>query len=123
MLIRRFAFDRRPAHVVLAVAFLVMGTRSPVVAIEEGCSCSQKSSQVPNGISVGTPKVFDDRSLVLQLESLSESLRNLQVIDQARLAAALGMQQGFASTEFLSNFTVTALPGATNDVDIIKQQE
>jgi hypothetical protein len=120
MLIRRFAFDRRPAHVVLAVAFLVMGTRSPVVAIEEGCSCSQKSSQVPNGISVGTPKVFDDRSLVLQLESLSESLRNLQVIDQARLAAALGMQQGFASTEFLSNFTVTGLPGATNDVDIIK---
>lgn len=121
MLICRLAVHRRAAHVVLAIAFLALtSTSSSAAEADNGSQCPQKPSQVPNGISVGRPKVFDDRTLVLMLEGLSESLRNLQIIDQAKLAAALGMQQGFASTEFLSNFTVTGLPGATNDVDVIK---
>jgi hypothetical protein len=69
-----------------------------------------KDQQQPNGISAGRPKVFDNRTLTLMLEALNDQLRNVQVIDQKTLSAALGLQQGFSSTEFTSNLTATTLP-------------
>jgi len=71
---------------------------------------SPKDQQQPNGISAGRPKVFDNRTLTLMLEALSDQLRNVQVIDQKTLSAALGLQQGFSSTDFTSNLTATTLP-------------
>lgn len=68
------------------------------------------SKELRNGISVGRPKIFDNRSLTLMLESLSEALRTTQVLDQKTLATALGMQQGFQSQDFTSNLSVTTTP-------------
>jgi len=114
------AVHRRADHYVLALAFLTLtGAGSSPVPAQQGGQ-NQMTRPASNGISVGRPKVFDDRTLVLMLEGLSESLRNTQLIDQAKLAAALGMQQGFTSSEFVSNLTVTGLPTATNDVDVVR---
>ncbi len=73
----------------------------------------------PNGISVGRPKVFDNRTLTLMLESLSDSLRSLQFVDQKSLATAFTTVQGFQSTESTSNVSVTTLPipGMKQEVD------
>jgi hypothetical protein len=99
-------------------------------AITDGCRAQNapkapcpKNTQDPvncsNGISVGRPKVFDNRTLTLMLESLSESLRNLQFVDQKTLATALTTVQGFQSTESTSNVSVTTLPipGVKQEVD------
>ena len=66
----------------------------------------------PNGISVGRPKVFDNRTLTIMLESLSEALRGMQTqfVNQQSLAAAFNYLQGFQSKEVVSNLSVTALP-------------
>jgi len=47
-----------------------------------------------NGITVGRAKVFDNRTLTLLLENLSETLKGLQVIDQDPLKKAIGLLQG-----------------------------
>ena len=76
-------------------------------------TCSKNASDTthcPNGISVGRPKVFDNRTLTLMLENLSDSLRNLQFVDQKSLATAFATVQGFQSTESTSNVSVTTLP-------------
>src|SRR5450631_4475657 len=54
-----------------------------------------------NGVSVGAPKVFDNRTLTLMLESLSQTLLAQQqsYIDQKSVAAALANIQGFTQTE------------------------
>jgi hypothetical protein len=74
----------------------------------------------PNGISVGKPKVFDNRTLTLMLESLSQTLQSMQAqfVDQKSLTAALGNFQGFRSTETSSNFAINTLPipGVTKEV-------
>jgi len=74
-----------------------------------------------NGISVGAPKVFDNRTLTLMLESLSATLQSQQnqFIDQKALAAAFGLLQGFRSSETSSNLTVTALPLPSQDLQTI----
>jgi len=56
-----------------------------------------KSAPASNGISVGKPKVFDNRTLTLMLESLSQTLQSMQsqFIDQKSLAAALANIQGY----------------------------
>jgi len=74
-----------------------------------------------NGISVGDPKVFDNRTLTLMLESLSTTLQSQQnqFIDQKALAAALGLLQGFRSSETTSNLTVTATPLPSNDIQTV----
>ncbi len=61
-----------------------------------------------NGISVGDPKVFDNRSLTLMLDTLNQQLQSMQVIDQTKLAAALGNTQGFQTQETLRAFTAQA---------------
>lgn len=84
--------------------------------------CPKKGADTvrcPNGISVGRPKVFDNRTLTLMLETLSDSLRSLQFADQKSLAAALATIQGFQSKESTSNLSVTTLPlpGAKKETD------
>ena len=68
--------------------------------------------QRPNGISVGRPKVFDNRTLTIMLESLSEALRGMQTqfVNQQALAAAFNYLQGFQSKEVVSNLSITPLP-------------
>ena len=82
----------------------------------------ETTRQAPcNGISVGAPKVFDNRTLTLMLESLSATLQSQQnqFIDQKALAAAFGLLQGFRSTETSSNLTVTALPLPSQELQTI----
>jgi len=76
------------------------------------CTAKPQSAPPPNGISVGKPKVFDNRTLTLMLESLSQALQSMQsqFVDQKALAAALGTLQGFQSTESTSAFAVNTLP-------------
>jgi hypothetical protein len=69
-------------------------------------------SQLSNGISVGRPKVFDNRTLTLMLETLNETLRSVQTqfIDQKTLAAALTVLQGTRSRESESSFSISPVP-------------
>lgn len=71
---------------------------------------------VRNGISVGRPKVFDNRSLTIMLQQLSESLRSMQVIDSKTVSMALGNFQGSKVTD--NSFSVSATgpgtPGVTD---------
>ena len=70
------------------------------------------SDERPNGISVGRPKVFDNRTLTIMLESLSEALRGMQTqfVNQQALAAAFAYIQGFQSREVVRNLSVSPLP-------------
>ena len=63
-----------------------------------------------NGISVGRPKVFDNRALTIMLEEWQSALRNIQLVDQTKLAAAFGLLQGSSTREVASNLTVSTLP-------------
>jgi hypothetical protein len=49
-----------------------------------------ESDYLRNGIGVGQPKVFDNRSLVLMLEEMDASLRQLNAIDQAKILGQIG---------------------------------
>jgi len=76
-----------------------------------------RSEQQPNGISVGEPKVFDNRTLQIMLDTLSASLQSLQsqpFVDQKKLADALATIQGFHSNE--SNTAVSLLGPSTPTV-------
>jgi len=81
-----------------------------------------KSAPASNGISVGKPKVFDNRTLTLMLESLSQTLQSMQsqFIDQKSLAAALANIQGFRSTETTSNFAIDTLPIPGVNQEVVK---
>jgi hypothetical protein len=82
------------------------GTQS--MASQSGSTAS--AAQVSNGISVGRPKVFDNRTLTLMLESLSNSLQNIQFVNRDSLAAAFNFLQGSRSSETVSNLSITPLP-------------
>lgn len=63
-----------------------------------------------NGINVTEAKVYDDRTLMIMLEQLNERLRNINFIDQSRLAAQLGMSQGFQSRDVSRSFDIGTPP-------------
>ena len=67
-----------------------------------------------NGISVGLPKVFDNRTLTLQLEKLKQQLNQQQsqnvVIDLKSVAAALTNLQGLSRGETSTVLSVTGSP-------------
>jgi hypothetical protein len=90
----------------------------PKTPSSPGISCAQEIHYPCNGISIGKPKVFDNRTLTLMLEDLSARLQGVQFIDQKSLAAAFGMLQGFQSSDFTSNVSISTLPtpGVTKDV-------
>jgi hypothetical protein len=68
-----------------------------------------------NGIRVGQPKVYDNRSLSMMLEQLENQLLALQRIDSGTVAGALGTQQATrsASLDASGNFTFTPQPTAS----------
>lgn len=65
-----------------------------------------------NGIDVGKPKVYDNRSLLIMLDELNNRFRSVQFIDQKALADAFGMQQGYESQDVATGFnaSVSASP-------------
>lgn len=63
-----------------------------------------------DGIGVGDPKIYDNRSLLIMLDQLTQTLSSAQFIDQKALAGALGMQQGFQSQDFSSSFAFSLSP-------------
>lgn len=63
-----------------------------------------------NGITVTEAKVYDDRTLVIMLDQLNEQLRNINFIDRTKLAAQLGLTQGFQSKEVSRSLDVGTLP-------------
>ena len=73
---------------------------------------SPTPNERPNGISVGRPKVFDNRTLTIMLESLSEALRGMQTqfVNQQALAAAFNYLQGYQSQAVSRNLSITGLP-------------
>jgi hypothetical protein len=73
-------------------------------------------AKVPyNGISIGAPKSFDNRSLTLMIESLSETLRGMNLIDPKAVSAAFGLYQGSQTTEVNRSLTLVTppVPGRT----------
>src|ERR1700677_2015906 len=66
------------------------------------------------GIGVGLPKVFDNRTLTLQLEKLKQQLNQQQtqngVIDLKSVAAALNNLQGLSQQETSTALSVTGSP-------------
>lgn len=67
-----------------------------------------------NGISVGRPKVFDNRSLTLQIESLQKALRQQQTanptIDLKSVMAALANTQGLTQSEVSTVLSILSNP-------------
>ena len=84
--------------------------RSTVIVTIAGALATGIPGQQQNGIAVGRPKAFDNRTLVIMMENLNESLRGIQFIDQKSLAAMFGLLQGSSSRETVSNFTFAPLP-------------
>jgi len=71
-----------------------------------------------NGIAVGAPKVFDNRSLELMLEQFEQSLHTATFADKGQLAAALGQFQGSQQTDLSRDLELSAslmpqIPGAS----------
>lgn len=66
-------------------------------------------SRAENGISVGRPKVYDNRSLAIMLEQLNEQLRTLNTIDQQKILQALAAQQGAEASDVSRSFSITGL--------------
>lgn len=75
----------------------------------------EERDQEANGITVGTPKVYDDSLLQQQLAAAEARLAGLQVIDQASIVAHLGAITG--ASQQISGVAVSALglptPGVT----------
>ncbi len=63
-----------------------------------------------DGIAVGKPKIFDNRALTLMLERLSQSLAQVQVVDQKSLAESLGFFQGSQTQEVSRSLGISTLP-------------
>ncbi|MFL6388902.1 MAG: hypothetical protein ACJ71U_15575 [Terriglobales bacterium] len=61
-----------------------------------------------NGIAVGAPKVFDNRSLELMLEQFEQSLHAATFVDKGQLAGALGQFQGSQQTDLFRDLELTA---------------
>jgi hypothetical protein len=69
------------------------------VSVQQSCAVSNSGTAVNNGIAVGAPKVYDNRSLTLMLDSLNDQLKSVQTIDSKTLPAALNLLQGYQSQD------------------------
>lgn len=76
-------------------------------------------SDSPNGISVGRPKVFDDRSLSIMLDQLNQQLQTVETIDATKLGTALTNQQGAESHagSVSASLAASGVPGAAGAAD------
>lgn len=100
---------RNRIRLMVAVLLLALG---PLATADEPSS---------NGISVGAPKVFDNRTLTIMLDSLSQTLQSIQsqqFVDQKTLSAALLAIQGSHSAETNSAVSIlgTPTPGITQSI-------
>jgi hypothetical protein len=111
--------------VVAALNLVVSTATLAQAAITAPAICgSSGSSTTCNGISVGMPKVFDNRSLTLQLEALQRVLQQQQTtnstIDLKSVMAALANTQGLTQSEVSTVFSLLGNPtpstGLTKDV-------
>lgn len=77
--------------------------------------CTIKNSACPNGIGVWDIKVFDNRTLTLQLEGLERILQQINVIDQKSLSDSLGLSQGYQSSDVSRSLEIGTppIPGIT----------
>jgi hypothetical protein len=66
---------------------------------------------VGNGITIGLAKAFDNRSLSLRIERLSNSLAQMKVLDQ-KATDNIGKMQGQTSSVSVQTFTLDAKAGA-----------
>jgi hypothetical protein len=110
---------RSRLQILMVLVFLLLGV--PIYGQDiMGCTDGTKADDgnwktVPcNGISVGLPKVFDNRTLTLQLEKLKQQLNQQQtqngVIDLKSVAAALNNLQGLSQRETSTALSVTVSP-------------
>ena len=88
--------------------FLAAGTLMVFAVLDLRAGTTPK---LENGISVGKPKVFDNRTLTLMLENLSQTLQAIQTqfIDPKALATALASVQGYQSTEVTRAGTLSTI--------------
>jgi hypothetical protein len=110
---------RRRIQILAVLSFLFVGGTTYGQDVR-GCTDGKKGDEgkwktVPcNGISVGLPKVFDNRTLTLQLEKLKQQLNQQQtqngVIDLKSVAAALNNLQGLSQRETSTALSVTGSP-------------
>src|ERR1017187_7458367 len=99
------------------VLWLAAEQSIPLAAQAEGGAAPKY--WVRNGISVGKPKVFDNRTLTILLERLSGQLRTFQAVDQKSVAGALGNFQGYRVTDsaFAASVTGPSLPSIQNQTN------
>lgn len=64
----------------------------------------------PNGIDVSEIKAYDNRTLTLMLESMSDTLRAQQFVNPEALAKAIGTLQGSSRDAFLASLALSTLP-------------
>src|SRR5438477_12948107 len=88
----------------LVLVLLCIGAKASAQTAKQCAEKAGSNDRVScNGIGVGEPKVFDNRSLTLQLESLSKALSDEQkangVFNLKAVAAALNNIQGLSQTE------------------------
>lgn len=95
---------RRPLVVVLSLVCLIQGTASVAVAQK----ASKTNGRDPNGITVGRPKVFDNRTLTLMLDELYANLNRVSFFDKSALAAAFNLLQGMSETTIRSALRIDA---------------
>jgi hypothetical protein len=110
---------RRRIQILAVLSFIFVGGTTYGQDVK-GCTDGKKGDEgkwktVPcNGISVGLPKVFDNRTLTLQLEKLKQELNQQQtqngVIDLKSVAAALNNLQGLSQRETSTALSVTGSP-------------
>lgn len=72
-----------------------------------GAASFPASKHESNGISVGRPKLFDNRTLQIMLEQLNQQLETVRVVDQQKLIDSLLKQQGAEVTDVSRTLLLT----------------
>ncbi|MGA2219401.1 MAG: hypothetical protein ABSG51_15030 [Terracidiphilus sp.] len=76
--------------------------------------CSDDANGTCNGISVGRPKVFDNHTLSLMIDGLTQTLTKMQsFMDQKSVAGAIANTQGSSQTDTTTSVNLTVNPGGT----------
>jgi len=103
----------------IRAALLALTAMSTAFAADRPCNLNDEA----NGISVGRPKVFDNRTLTIMLESLSQTLQGMQTqsLDQKALSAALSNIQGTRSSDATSALSIGGVPQTSTHLETIQQ--
>jgi hypothetical protein len=118
MEVRNRLFRIATLSIVFPAAGLTQSSNAPATGAGSEFSCH--SSVAPsvqaacNGISVGRPKIFDNRSLTLQIEALEKVLKQQQsanpAIDLKSVVNALANTQGLTQSEVSTVLSVLGNP-------------